>query len=291
MTVAVTHCGIREEMLMSRRKTMKLASRGKRFGAACIDMIIPAVSCFIAFIAVIVMIASELAYSNFGYGFGFGYGYGYGYNRGPSAGTVTAFIISGILSIVYVVIQLVFYNKSKTIGKAALGLQVVSSQDGEPIGFWKMLFREWFVKAASGSVFFLGFIWILVDDRNRGWHDKILDTYVVDLKESAAMHAASAQRASAAGSYETAGMAERPASKSAPLPAVPVTKPESAPAAEPEAVPVTEAEPPSVIELPGSVLDVADVVVETAKNAAAEAADRTDYDTVNARTDDVDEQE
>ena len=291
MTVAVTHCGIREEMLMSRRKAMKLASRGKRFGAACIDMIIPAVSCFIAFIAVIVMIASELAYSNFGYGFGFGYGYGYGYNRGPSAGTVTAFIISGILSIVYVVIQLVFYNKSKTIGKAALGLQVVSSQDGEPIGFWKMLFREWFVKAASGSVFLLGFIWILVDDKNRGWHDKILDTYVVDLKESAAMHAASAPRASAAGSHETAVMAERPASKSAPLPAVPVTKPESAPAAEPEAVPVTEAEPPSVIELPGSVLDVADVVVETAKNAAAEAADRTDYDTVNARTDDVDEQE
>ena len=292
MTVEVTFSSSREEMIMSRRKAMKLASRGKRFGAACIDMIIPAVSCFIAFIAMIIIIANELAYNSYGYGFGYGYGYGYGYNGGLTAGTTTALIISLILSIAYVVIQLVFFNKSKTIGKAALGLEVVSSRDGEPIGFWKMLFREWFVKAASGSVFLLGFIWILIDERNRGWHDKILDTYVVDLKESAAMHEADARRSAAV----------RPAPKSAPVPAAapanePAPEQAAAPANEPApeqaaAVPAVQAdvtEQPSVTELPDSVLDVADVVVETAKHAAAEAADKTEYDTVNARTDDVDE--
>ena len=311
MTAAVTNCGSREERLMSRRKAMKLASRGKRFGAACIDMVIPAVSCFIALIAAVMAIANEIAYGNYGYGFGepgFGYGYGYGYNGRPSAGTVTAFIISMLLSIVYLVIQLIFFNKSKTIGKAALGLQVVSSKDGEPIGFWKMLFREWFVKSASGSVFLLGFIWILIDERNRGWHDKILDTYVVDLKESEALNSASGMQA-AARPVPAAETVQRPAPKSAPVPAaadIPV--PKSAPVPVPVAADIQEPqkaagnetvsspesvtvdEQPSVIELPGSVLDVADVVVETAKQAAAETADKTEYDTVNARTDEVDEQ-
>lgn len=288
MTAAVTNCGSREERLMSRRKAMKLASRGKRFGAACIDMVIPAVSCFIALIAAVMAIANEIAYGNYGYGFG--YGYGYGYNSGPSAGVITAFIISMLLSIVYLVIQLIFFNKSKTMGKAALGLQVVSSKDGEPIGFWKMLFREWIVKGASGSVFLLGFIWILIDDRNRGWHDKILDTYVVDLKESEAMNAASGRQASAARPVPAAEPVQRPAPKSAPVPVTAV--PQKAAGTEPETAgeTVTADDQPSVIELPGSVLDVADVVVETAKHAAAETADKTEYDTVNARTDELDEQ-
>jgi uncharacterized RDD family membrane protein YckC len=277
--------------MMNNRKVMKLASRGKRFGAACIDMVIPAVSCFIASGAAIAAIVSEIAYGNYGYGFGApGFGYGYGYNSGPSAGVVTALIISMLLSVAYVVIQLVFYNKSKSIGKAALGLQVVSSKDGTPVGFWKMLFREWIVKGASGSVFLLGFIWILIDDRNRGWHDKILDTYVVDLKESEAMNAASGRQASAARPVPAAEPVQRPAPKSAPVPVTAV--PQKAAGTEPETAgeTVTADDQPSVIELPGSVLDVADVVVETAKHAAAETADKTEYDTVNARTDELDEQ-
>ena len=281
MTPAVTHCRVREGITMNERKVMKLASRGKRFGAACIDMVIPAVSCFIAFIALAVMVATELAYSNYGYGFGTpGFGYGYGYSRGPSAGTVTALIISFLLNVAYLVIQMIFFNKSKTIGKAALGLQVVSSKDGTPIGFWKMLFREWIVKSASGSVFLLGFIWILIDDRNRGWHDKILDTYVVDLKESAALHSASA---------DNARSVQRPSPKSAPAPVPAAVSQKPAPAAA-EQTAVTSAEQPSGTELSGNVLDVADVVVETARRTAAESADKTEYDTVNARTDDLDEQ-
>ena len=86
--------------------------------------------------------------------------------------------------IVYIIVECVFFAKGKSIGKAMLGLQVVSSENGKPFRFWKMLFRECIVKSASGSVFALGYIWVLIDEKNRGWHDKILDSYVVDLKES-----------------------------------------------------------------------------------------------------------
>ena len=213
---------------MNNRKAMKLATRGKRFGAFCIDAVIPVVIFIFFTVSIIALIASSFMHMNdFGYGYGFpdpdyGLGYGYGYGNGnPSSGTTTAMIISLLLGIGYIVAQLIFFSKSSTIGKYALGLQVVSSKDGEPVGFWLMLFREWFVKQASGCVFLLGFIWVLIDEKNRGWHDKILDTYVVDLKESEAMNAASGNHV------------RRPAPKSAPVYTQPV---ETVPAVDIEAV-------------------------------------------------------
>jgi uncharacterized RDD family membrane protein YckC len=132
-----------------------------------------------------------------GYGFGneFGYGYGYGYGYGNGIGNyhlsgASAAIMMAVFVILlaYIVAELVLFAKGKTIGKAILGLQVVSSNDGKPFRFWKMFFRECFVKSASGSVLFLGYIWVLIDEKNRGWHDKILDSYVVDIKESEKMN-------------------------------------------------------------------------------------------------------
>jgi hypothetical protein len=97
-------------------------------------------------------------------------------------------VIVFFILIAYIVVEFILFARGKSIGKAILGLQVVSSNDGKPFRFWKMFFRECFVKSASGSVFGLGYIWILVDEKNRGWHDKILDSYVVDLKESERMN-------------------------------------------------------------------------------------------------------
>jgi hypothetical protein len=97
-------------------------------------------------------------------------------------------VVVFFILLAYIILELILFAKGKSIGKAILGLQVVSSTDGKPFRFWKMFFRECFVKSASGSVLGLGYIWILIDEKNRGWHDKILDSYVVDLKESEKMN-------------------------------------------------------------------------------------------------------
>ena len=159
-----------------------------------------------------------------------------------------------------------------------------------------MLFREWFVKAASASVFLLGFIWVVIDDKNRGWHDKILDTYVVDLKESEAVNAAS--RASAEHTPRTAPEPARtPTPKSAPLPA---TERQASPVSEKPAVrdqqaapaaslavnneqPAAEAVPETVEEfievndnsaaVRNDVFEGADVVVAAAQDAVSKAAE------------------
>lgn len=174
---------------MVEKKVMKLASRGKRFAAACIDTAFP----FVAYLILVAVLAFNGIKSSMpGYGFGndlgYGYGYGYGYNYGYGSrlGGASAAVIAiiFIVLIAYIVVEMIYYAKGQSIGKAILGLQVVSSLDGKPFRFWKMMLRECVVKGACGSVFALGYIWILIDDKNRGWHDKILDSYVVDLKES-----------------------------------------------------------------------------------------------------------
>ena len=243
---------------------MKLASRGKRFGAACIDAFVPVVS-YLLYSAVMAANGIRINNPGYGYGFGndFGYGYGYGFDYGSGLGgrhlsgaSTVIMLVVFIILLAYIVAQLILFSKGKSIGKAILGLQVVSSTDGKPFRFWKMFFRECFVKSASGSVFGLGYIWILVDEKNRGWHDKILDSYVVDLKESERMN------------YRRHIEQAR---KTEPVP-------EPAPAQEPE---IKEAEPvmPEVVP---------EVIISEAGEAFAEAEEQTaEPDTVKEDADEI----
>ena len=162
------------------KKVMKLASRGKRLGAYCLDKIVP----FVLLCIVLTAVARMYMFTGMGNMYGFGYGFNMGGNSfGTVGAVVSAFVVTAVFC-VYFLVQVYFFTKSKTIGKAVLGLQVISSVDGKPVGVWKMLLREVFAKKASAVIFGLGYIWILIDDKNRGWHDKIVETYVVDLIET-----------------------------------------------------------------------------------------------------------
>jgi uncharacterized RDD family membrane protein YckC len=64
----------------------------------------------------------------------------------------------------------------KTPGKALMGLKVVGL-DGSRINFPRSLLRC--AAYAVSMILFLGFLWVLIDDRRMGWHDKIARTCVV----------------------------------------------------------------------------------------------------------------
>lgn len=83
------------------------------------------------------------------------------------------------------IIQLFFWSKGTSIGKHLLKMKVVDKHSQLPISFWKMAFRELIVKYVSGLFFGLGFLWILIDSQyHQAWHDKILNTLVIDIDES-----------------------------------------------------------------------------------------------------------
>ncbi|HEY6058467.1 MAG TPA: RDD family protein [Candidatus Limnocylindrales bacterium] len=65
-----------------------------------------------------------------------------------------------------------------TPGMRLFGLRVVRDADGGPISGGQAVLRligYW----VSGAVFYLGYIWIFIDKRKRGWHDLIAGTVVV----------------------------------------------------------------------------------------------------------------
>lgn len=110
-------------------------------------------------------------------------------------GMVGALIASGnndlgvaILFIGWIVVLIVglawfpyWWSKSgQTPGLKIMHLKVVRAADGGTLslgGGFIRLIGYW----VSAFVFYLGFIWILVDDKRQGWHDKMAGTYVIEV--------------------------------------------------------------------------------------------------------------
>jgi uncharacterized RDD family membrane protein YckC len=65
-----------------------------------------------------------------------------------------------------------------TPGMRIFNLRLVRDRDGGPIGWGEAILRLvglW----VAGAVFYLGYIWILIDKRHRGWQDLIAGTVMV----------------------------------------------------------------------------------------------------------------
>lgn len=85
--------------------------------------------------------------------------------------------------VVYALINAYLTSKlGGTIGKMIVGTKVVD-HSGKLISFKMAVFRNIIGYTVSGTIAYLGFIWILVDKKNhRAWHDLIANTYVVNMK-------------------------------------------------------------------------------------------------------------
>lgn len=86
--------------------------------------------------------------------------------------------VSGVVSFLFVAGYYIFFWSliAQTPGKMIMGLRIVAV-DGSPVTVWQSVRR--FVGYIVSLILFLGYIWILVDDRRQGWHDKIASTFVV----------------------------------------------------------------------------------------------------------------
>ncbi len=91
---------------------------------------------------------------------------------------------SVVLSLVTLaLIDLALMTRSTTLGKLILNMKVVHRKNGKDLSFFEMLFRESIGKCIAFVFFALGFIWIMIDNENRGWHDMIFGTAVVEILE------------------------------------------------------------------------------------------------------------
>ncbi|MDA0173063.1 RDD family protein [Solirubrobacter taibaiensis] len=97
------------------------------------------------------------------------------------------FVLSGL----FIVIGAIYYaltigrsgeNNGQTIGKQALNIRIVR-ETGEPMTAGTAIIRETLIKGILMAICFivtiLNYLAPLWDDRNQAWHDKIINTLVV----------------------------------------------------------------------------------------------------------------
>jgi uncharacterized RDD family membrane protein YckC len=72
-----------------------------------------------------------------------------------------------------------FWQKDgQTPGNKMMGIRVVRDKDGGPVSWGSAILRligYW----VSAAVFYIGYIWIFIDKRRRGWQDLIGGTVVI----------------------------------------------------------------------------------------------------------------
>ena len=84
----------------------------------------------------------------------------------------------GILLLVGLVYTLpLWYLKGATLGKMVFGLRIVDT-NLQKLALWRLVGRcfAYIISTLSSG---LGFIWVIFDERRRGWHDLIAGTVVV----------------------------------------------------------------------------------------------------------------
>lgn len=90
-----------------------------------------------------------------------------------------------VASILMLIVSLIYYtgkwvqSSGQTFGKYMMGIRIVS-KDGSPLTTGKMILRYlgYYVSSLFAS---LGFVWVAIDKKRRGWHDMIAGTYVVSI--------------------------------------------------------------------------------------------------------------
>lgn len=91
-----------------------------------------------------------------------------------SLGAIYVFLIPLIIGLYFVM----FWSLTgRTIGKWLLGLRVIG-HDGHPPTISRSIVRV-VGYGLSAIVFWLGYIWVLVDDDRQAWHDHMARTWVI----------------------------------------------------------------------------------------------------------------
>ena len=105
---------------------------------------------------------------------------------GAAAGGAGALAVFGglVLFLAVIALALLYFpffwaRDGQTPGMKVFGIRVVRDRDGGPISGGQALLRllGYFV---NGMVLYVGYVWILIDKRRRGWHDLIAGTVVIE---------------------------------------------------------------------------------------------------------------
>ena len=91
---------------------------------------------------------------------------------------LVAVLIGVLAGVLYYAIM--WSRTGQTLGKKWLGIKVVTAE-WIPPSFWRAAGRAVIGYWLSSMVFSIGFLWMLWDDYQQCWHDKLFSTYVIEV--------------------------------------------------------------------------------------------------------------
>ncbi len=98
-------------------------------------------------------------------------------NWGLLTGGIALFVL-GFLLVAFIYLR-ALGKTGQTWGCRIVGIKVVGESTGEPIGFGRALGRQLFASLISAQIFYLGYLWMLWDDKKQTWQDKVVNSIVV----------------------------------------------------------------------------------------------------------------
>ena len=101
-------------------------------------------------------------------------------NNAAAAGVSIVFALFYLVAIVVSIGYWVYFwgTSGSTFGMKMLKLQVVDANTGAPIGIGRALVR-WLMTLVNTWACYLGWIWVAIDVRKQGWHDKLANSVVL----------------------------------------------------------------------------------------------------------------
>jgi len=108
------------------------------------------------------------------------------YNNFSSAKSVEEVIVLTNNLFVYIVFLKVVYHTffvwqyGATMGKMLFGMRVVDEKSFQKLDFSKSLIRA-VVRIFSEALFYLGFLWGVINPTRQTWHDKACGSIVIDV--------------------------------------------------------------------------------------------------------------
>ncbi len=98
--------------------------------------------------------------------------------NGGMIGGGIALMVVGFLVVAFIYLR-ALGKTGQTWGRKIVGIKVIGQTSGEPIGFGRALGRQLFASFISAQIFYLGYLWMLWDDKNQTWQDKVVNSIVV----------------------------------------------------------------------------------------------------------------
>lgn len=89
-----------------------------------------------------------------------------------------ALIVVGVLFVAFLYVR-AMGKTGQPWGARIVGVKVVDIRTGDTIGFGRALGRSLFANIFSSAIFYLGYLWMLWDDNQQTWQDKVVNSVVV----------------------------------------------------------------------------------------------------------------